>query len=297
MLERFSQSIDATPEERITVMGEIDLRESVAAPGGRTAFAMPASSRPEEPSDAEPRPSTDEHDYIPPEPEPITSRRAPAPPGPEVIDRYETRLSRMGLPARLIPRGVAQHELKGALVESLTRLPPAPSIPPALGVVIVVTGVGAAPVLLAREFATELMLDPDDVVLATREQLGFGIPAWLQMSDAATAQERRRSWRRRTRPTIVACSLPSVAGLRWAREMLDNLEPTVTWAIVDASWKREDIAQRVEALGGIDALALDGLEETVSPAAVLDLGVPVGRLEHELASPLTWAELLLERLS
>ncbi len=89
----------------------------------------------------------------------------------------------------------------------------------------------------------DLGLDPDDVVLATREQLGYGIPAWLQMSDAETAQERRRSWRRRARPTIVACSLPPGArGLRWAREILDDLEPTITWAIVDAGAKREDIA-------------------------------------------------------
>jgi hypothetical protein len=86
-------------------------------------------------------------------------------------------------------------------------------------------------------------------------------------------------------------------GFRWAREILDNLEPTVTWAIVDASAKREDIAHRVEQLGGVDVLALDGLDDTVSPAASLELGIPVGRLAQEHASPLTWTELLMERLS
>ena len=217
----------------------------------------------------------------------------------EMIDRQETRLSKLGLPARLIPRGVAQHALKGALVESLTRLPPAPSVPPAAaGAVIATVGIGAAPVLLARDLATELGLDPDDVMLATRERLGGGVPEWLQMCDPATAQERRRSWRRRTRPTIVACSLPPVArGLRWACEMLDNLEPTVTWAIIEAGWKREDIAHRIDELGGVDVLALEGLDDTVSPATVLELGIPVGRLAEEHASPLTWTELLLERLS
>ena len=79
--------------------------------------------------------------------------------------------------------------------------------------------------------------------------------------------------------------------------MLDHLEPTVTWAIVDTGSKREDIAYRIEELGGVDVLALDGLEETVSPATALEIGIPVGRLEHEHASPLTWTELLLERLS
>ena len=78
--------------------------------------------------------------------------------------------------------------------------------------------------------------------------------------------------------------------------MLDDLEPTITWAIVDAGAKREDIAHRVDALGGVDVLALDGLDDTVSPATVLELGIPVGRLEAEHASPLTWTELLLERM-
>jgi len=183
-------------------------------------------------------------------------------------------------------------------VEALTQLPPAPSVPQGLGVVIATVGVGATPVVLARDLAEELGLDPDDVMLATREQLGGGIPAWLQMCDGETAQERRRSWRRRVRPTIVACSLPPMTrGLRWARDILDNLEPTVTWAIVEAGWKREDIAHRIEELGGVDVLALDGLDDTVSPAGALELGIPVGRLAEEHASPLTWTELLLERLT
>jgi hypothetical protein len=214
-----------------------------------------------------------------------------------VIERFETQLSRLGLPARLIPRGAGPNEMKGALVESLVRLPAAPSVPTGLGVVIVIVGAGAAPVHLARDLAVELHLDPDDVVLATRDHLGDGIPAWLEMNDADTAHARRRSWQRRVQPTIVACSLPPMyQALRWAREMLDNLEPTITWAVVDAGWKREDITSRVNALGGVDVLALDNLDDTVSPASVLELGIPVGRLAREHASPLTWTELLLERV-
>ena len=163
---------------------------------------------------------------------------------------------------------------------------------------IVVVGEGSSPVPLARDLASDLGLDPDDVVLATREPLGHGIPPWLQMNDAATAEERRRSWSRRDRPTVVACSLPpQPRGLRWACEILDDLEPTIIWAIVDAGAKREDIAHRVNSLGGVDVLALDRLDDTVSPAAVLDLGIPVGRLGDEHASPLTWTELLMERMS
>ena len=80
-------------------------------------------------------------------------------------------------------------------------------------------------------------------------------------------------------------------------EILDDLEPTIIWTIVDAAAKREDIAYRIDALGGVDVLALEGLDDTVSPAGVLELGIPVGRLAQEHASPLTWTELLMERMS
>ena len=165
-----------------------------------------------------------------------------------MIDRYETRLSQLGLPARLIPRGVGQHELKGALVESLARLPPAPSVPAGgLGVVIAMSARVRRRCCSRATSPSELGLDPDDVVLATRERLGGGIPAWLQMSDAgdrrgapAELAAPRAADDRRVQP---AAGRPR---LRWAREILDNLEPTITWAIVDAGAKREDIAHRVD---------------------------------------------------
>ncbi len=319
VLDRVSRSIDATTDEASAPPApaapvdqqpdrapgsEIDIRESQREAAAQVAVAPPEAPAPPAPPAPAPSPDLDlnrddaeeEREIAPIVPPSARSARAAVAAPAEVIDRYETRLQRLGLPARLIPRGVPQHQLKGALVESLTRLPPAPGVPNALGVVIAVVGTASTPVLLARELAGDLGLDPDDVVLATREQLGFGIPAWLQMSDPATAQERGRSWRRRTRPTIVACSMP-LDGVRWAREMLDNLEPTMTWAIVDAGAKREDIVHRVDALGGVDVLALDGLDNTVSPASVLELGIPVARLEHEHASPLTWTELFLERMA
>ncbi|MGO9875073.1 MAG: hypothetical protein ACLPVY_14860 [Acidimicrobiia bacterium] len=309
VLDRFSRSIDATADElgadaetaseSRRAVEEIDLRTARTATTSSAGPAAPSLALPNEPVDTAPRPDEDDDLRVSTLGTVSTPRGTrPVTPSAEVIDRYETRLSKMGLPPRLIPRGVGHSGLKGALVESLIRLPPAPSVPGAVGVVIATVGVGATPVLLARDLAAEAGLDPDDVMLATQEKLGGGIPTWLQMCDAATALERRLSWRRRTRPTIVACSLPTpTRGLRWARGILDNLEPTVTWAIVDAGWKREDIAHRIEELGGVDVLALDGLDETVSPATALDIGIPVGRLEQELASPLTWTELLLERLS
>ncbi|MDZ4826710.1 MAG: hypothetical protein SGJ13_09655, partial [Actinomycetota bacterium] len=215
----------------------------------------------------------------------------------QVLERPENVLARLGLPARLVPRGVELREMRGALLESLARLPTPSLLPDAPGVVVAVVGEGAQPVRLARDLAEELGLDPDRVVLATHEPLGEGIPAWLQVCDPQTAEERRRSWRRRPYPTLVACALPAGRGqLEWARAMLDQFEPTSTWAIIEAGWKCEDVEYLADALGGLDVLALTNLDETVSPAAVLDLGIAIGRIEGRPATPLTWAEVLMQRI-
>ena len=216
---------------------------------------------------------------------------------PDVIERPENRLARLGVPARLVPRGASPRELQGALVESLARLPAVLAPPRANGVVIAVVGIGSGPVRLARDLSEDFDHDPDRVVLATSDSLGDGIPSWLQITDAPTAEERRRSWHRRSHPTFVAVSIPGrTAGLDWAREILDHLEPTLVWAIVEAGWKCEDVEHWVEDLGGLDALAVTRTDDTVSPAAVLDLGIPVGRLEGRPATPLAWADLLVRRL-
>jgi hypothetical protein len=226
---------------------------------------------------------------------PATFRRVPRTEA--VLERPENVLARLGLPARLVPRGATMKELRGALIQSLADLPAPPAVPDANGVVIAVVGTGASAVLLARALCEEHGLDQERIVLATREPLGEGIPAWLQVNDGSTAEERRRSWRRRTTPTIVAVSLPKGRdALPWARDILDRLEPTIAWSIVNAGWKSEDVRDWIERLGGVDTLALTNVDDTVSPAAILDLGIPVGRIEGRPATALEWAEVLLARM-
>ena len=124
--------------------------------------------------------------------------------------------------------------------------------------------------------------------------LGHGVPTWLQITDAITASERRASWRRRDTPTIVAVTLPrGRSDLAWARELLDHLEPGLVWTVTPATWKIEDVREWTEQLGGVDALALTDVFETTSPASVLELGIPVGLLDDQPATPAVWADVLL----
>ena len=53
----------------------------------------------------------------------------------------------------------------------------------------------------------------------------------------------------------------------------------MVWGAVDATRKPEDFFEWSEQLGGFDALGVTNLDDTVSPAAVLQCGIPVGRLD------------------
>ncbi len=209
---------------------------------------------------------------------------------PTRVPAPDTRLRELGLPRELIPSTAAAGDLRTALFQRLSQLPPPPMLPRSPGVVVAVVGIGTAPIALARRIADELEIDPDHIVLATPEPVS-------ELSHPDEAQTSRQSWRRRAEPTVVACSIGAGrAQLGWAHRMLDKLEPTVTWAVVEASCKAEDIAHRVTLLGGVDVIALNNVADTVSPAEVLQLGIPVGRLGAKYATPAAWADLLMEQL-
>ena len=70
-----------------------------------------------------------------------------------------------------------------------------------------------------------------------------------------------------------------------------------TYAVVEATRKAHDVGSWTRALGGVDALALTSVEETADPAAVLTLGIPVGRLGAAKATPASWAALLTDRMA
>ena len=78
--------------------------------------------------------------------------------------------------------------------------------------------------------------------------------------------------------------------------LIASLRPTAVWGLVDATCKAEDIAAWADALGGIDALALENLDATVSPAAALGAGIPVVRLDGRPASAARWTATIVDRM-
>jgi hypothetical protein len=223
-------------------------------------------------------------------PAPAPAPAAPAGMGSALLPQADERLRALGLPSELSPSTAVTGDLRTALCQRLAQLPPPPVLPRTTGVMIAIVGIGTAPIALAQRLADELDIDPDHVLLSTPE-------AMSDVSHPEEAEAFRRSCRRRAEPTIVACSIgPGRAQLGWAHRILDRLEPTITWAVVDASCKAEDVGHRITLLGGVDVIALTGIADTISPAAVLGLGVPVGRIGSNPATPAVWADLLMDRL-
>ena len=83
----------------------------------------------------------------------------------------------------------------------------------------------------------------------------------------------------------------------WATDLIVALRPTAVWSVVDATAKTEDIAAWIDSLGGVDALALEHIDDTVSPAAVLGVGVPVARIDGQPTSAARWVATVVDRIT
>ena len=199
----------------------------------------------------------------------------------------QEQLTGLGLPAHLQPTRAAGG-VEAALTDSLRALPKAPRPANRAGSVLAVVGPLAEATAVARQLAGELDLPRTAVVVADRTELAC----------PETARRRRDTWRKRARTTVVVVDTPvSAAGALRARAHLDALEPSSTWAVVEATRKSRDVGAWAQAIGCVDALALTGLDETADPAAVLELGIPVGRLDRRRATPAAWARLLADRVA
>jgi hypothetical protein len=199
-------------------------------------------------------------------------------------------LLELGVPAAYVPEieGVfTNDDVRNAILAAL-RLPKPPALPLGNNAIVAVVGERRAAINLAEQLADEPALNGAMVKVADRQ--GFT----LLDGGSATADE--RGVRQRPKRTVVA--VPSTPGMTsdWTRDLLDRLEPDMVWGVVPASRKSEDIASWAIQLGGLDVLALTGLDKTVSPATSLRLGIPVGLIDGKCATTEAWADLLTDRL-
>ena len=181
----------------------------------------------------------------------------------------EVELVRIGLPGGLC--AASDGSAVAAEVDRISRMiPTAGRLPDLPGAVVAVVGDASHALDVAHQIAAELHADADTVLLAATGSSGRAVPEDRRVGDPLAAEERRRSTRRRRTATVVAVAATrTLESTAWASGMLDALEPTMVWGVVDAGRKPEDVRRWCDRLGGVDALAVHGLADTVSPAAVL----------------------------
>jgi flagellar biosynthesis GTPase FlhF len=206
-------------------------------------------------------------------------------------------LHRLGLPGALMPMS-DEEDLYAALVDALARLPHVAPLPSTRGTVMAIVGKHDEALAVARQLAVETRTDRREIVLCGPTHDGATANGLLHLATADEAEEHRRSWRRRLRPTLVVVDAPiSGSEQLWTNDVIGALEPHSVWGVADAGRKLEDVAVWVDEVGGIDALAVAGLDATTTPAAILQLGLPVAMVDGELACPELWADILMDRLA
>lgn len=221
---------------------------------------------------------------------PVTRRGVRLPSMPAAGSEIDALVAALGIPGSLLPTDLSPAAAVVAMLHSL-RLPEPPALPTDPGAITVLVGERRAATSLAHDLATELGLKRTDVKVADPAS-----KAESGLHDPAQVAELRAGWGRQ--PKVVAVAAPLArTGLTWAWDTLAALEADALWGIVGADRKCEDVEAWSAALGGFDALAITDLDQTVSPAALLELGIPVARLDGHPATPAAWAALLTARLA
>ena len=188
--------------------------------------------------------------------------------------------------------------LEALLLHALGSLPPAPAVPRRAGSLLVVVGAGAPARRLAAALAGEIGIDPTEVPFASRDGGASAlVTGRLLVRSAEDAAELAPGWRR-SRPAVVVVDAAVTGSPRsWATHLIASLRPTAVWGVVESTAKTEDIHAWAEALGGIDALALENLEATVSPASALAVGIPVARIDGQPATAARWVAAIVDRIT
>ena len=211
-------------------------------------------------------------------------------------------LLRLGLEASVIAPVVtgraAGRPLEALLLEAFADVAAAPPPPRRPGTLLVIVGEGVPARRLGATLADEIAIDPAEVPFASRHADAHAVATGsLLVRSAEEAAERAPGWRRSRAAVVVVDAPMSGADRSWAHQLIAALQPTAVWGVVDATAKTEDITAWAESLGGVDALALEHIEATVSPAAVLGAGLPVARIGGQPTTAARWVATVMDRIT
>ncbi len=263
--------------------------------------AAPARSTPELPANEPPaterpaaeRPAGDERGSVAPVAWPI------GPPDRRTAAWAATQsglLVMAGFPEWLLPAPVGEVTTGGpagarSLEEAFAAVPAPRPLPRTPGSLVAVVGEGRAATQVARSVAAELGVRSSEIAVAALEGTTRSRRPGYRVRTPDEAADLSAGWRRDGVGVVVVHASWAEADRRWAREMLRAMRPSCVWGLARASTKPEDVGRWANDVGGVDALVVDQVAGTVTPAAILSAGIPVARLDGEPATPERWADV------
>jgi len=232
---------------------------------------------------------------------PAATRPTGALPAPQPIPDLFERLRSLGVPEVHLPD--PERLTLDAVARSMDGLPEAPPLPTAPGSVVAVVGSAAAVARTVRllsgaaPFLHGPRPDPSRRVWAPEDRTAPEGPTddVLQVGDPLEVAGRVARRRLDGRPSLVAVEVtPGHLMRSHDRTVIASVQPDYVLGAIDASVKRADAARWRDDLGVVDALALWGLDGTVSPAELLGV-LPVAFVDGVPGTPVTWTLNLLQR--
>lgn len=206
---------------------------------------------------------------------------------------FTAELAELGVPKRWLFPDV---DGRASLRTVLGNLTPPPTMITTPGTMIAVIGELGLVVDVGRAISVALRQDPTTCVLLSTASRPEGFRGEL-VNVIDELADRREHWARRSTVTVVAVDIGFARhDIAWGRLAVSSLRPTMRWGAVSATRKAEDVSIWARSIGGLHALAVTGMSETATPAGILDAGVPVGRIDGQVASPDLWLRLLNDRL-
>ena len=141
--------------------------------------------------------------------------------------------------------------------------------------------------------AAELGVRPSEIAVAALDGTTRSRRPGYRVRTPGEAGDLSVGWRRDRVGVVVVHASPAEADRRWAREMLRAMRPSCVWGLARASTKPEDVGRWANDIGGVDALVVEDVAGTVTPAAILSTGIPVARLDGQPATPARWADVVV----
>jgi hypothetical protein len=179
-----------------------------------------------------------------------------------------------------------------SLEEAFAAVPAPRPLPRTPGSLVAVVGEGRAATQVARSVAAELGVRPSEISVAALDGTTRSRRPGYRVRTPDEAADLSTGWRRDRVGVVVVHASSAEADRRWAREMLRAMRPSCVWGLARASTKPEDVGRWANDIGGVDALVVDEVAGTVTPAAILSAGIPVARLDGEPATPERWADVV-----